>query len=408
LHPKKLSTSLVFSGTTLGMDTMRRYTFKLYPTFEQAERLHEQRFMVADLWNALKERCEAVYSREHRQLSYRDMTGEIPAMRHECPEWRTLPAKTAELVAKRLELAYQAFFRRLEAGEGDAGYPRWKGKRHADSIPLGAHYKTGWSFEHCAGCHDRQWRMHLFGTTDQKDKATWIRARGILPDDPNRWRDANIMWRGNRWWLSAVVDIDCERDRGSNPLKIDFDAEEVEDFVRVNGWPEYPPGLTEAKVLGREVARLKKERDTRFPRTLRRPLCYDDKRTLRGMNRSIARFSQKAAFVRRDALHKWTTEIVGRASDLTVIAPELTQRTGKGDAEHWGGNVKDVAAVNRESTALAIGLAIQMLSYKAAEAGIRCDVEAVPSERSQFTAALVWDGRQSRYVARQRKKGESE
>jgi len=51
--------------------------------------------MIADLWNALKERCETVYSREQRQLSYFEMSGEITVMRRECPEWLTVPAMTA-------------------------------------------------------------------------------------------------------------------------------------------------------------------------------------------------------------------------------------------------------------------------------------------------------------------------
>jgi putative transposase len=94
--------------------------------------------MIADLWNALKERCETVYSREQRQLSYFEMSGEITVMRRECPEWLTVPAMTAHLVAHRLDHADQAFFRRVKAGETPR-YPRWKDKRHANSIPLGVH-----------------------------------------------------------------------------------------------------------------------------------------------------------------------------------------------------------------------------------------------------------------------------
>src|SRR3954465_4257386 len=103
----------------------RRYLFKLYPTVEQAINLHEQRKMMADLWNALKQRREDVYRRERRSLTYFDLTNEITTLRHECPEWADIPAITAHRVAKWLTDSYQAFFRRLKAGE-EPGYPGWK------------------------------------------------------------------------------------------------------------------------------------------------------------------------------------------------------------------------------------------------------------------------------------------
>lgn len=40
---------------------IRRYTFKLYPTTKQSAVLHEQRMMMANLWNALLQRREDVY-----------------------------------------------------------------------------------------------------------------------------------------------------------------------------------------------------------------------------------------------------------------------------------------------------------------------------------------------------------
>jgi putative transposase len=382
------------------MAQLRRYTFKLYPTARQAARLHEIRFMVADLWNALLERREAVYRQEGRNLSLTEMQREITRLRRERPEWQTFPWNTADMVARRLDRAYQAFFRRLKDGEDAPGYPKGKtDSRHIDSIPLRENDgQRGWRFEHWKGQNKRQWRLHLSGTTNFKNKVEWIRARGILPCDPKDWGDATIIWHGRRWWLSVVVEIERSRKHGARKSKIDFQPITVRDFVRVNGLPEYPPGLAKSAAVNAAIDRLNGERDKRFP--LGSPRSDDDERVFRSISRRIARLHQKATFVRQDALHKWTTAKVARASDLTVIHPELEQHTGKGDPTNWGANVKPVAMVNRHSATLAIGAAVQMLTYKAGEAGIRCEVEVVASKRSQFTAAMVRVGRQSRRAAR--------
>src|SRR5688572_26473520 len=54
---------------------MRRYTFKLYPSKEQAAALHEQRMMVADIWNALLEMIETIRRRTIQRTVWIDSSG---------------------------------------------------------------------------------------------------------------------------------------------------------------------------------------------------------------------------------------------------------------------------------------------------------------------------------------------
>ena len=91
---------------------IRRYRLKLYPTKEQADRLHALRLICGDLQNACIERYQAVYSREHRTLRQYELSKEITAVRAACPEWQAFPAMTPHLVYGRVQLAYQAMFRR--------------------------------------------------------------------------------------------------------------------------------------------------------------------------------------------------------------------------------------------------------------------------------------------------------
>jgi putative transposase len=57
----------------------------------------------------------------------------IPIWKKDKPELKTVHSHTLQDVTMRVDLAFQAFFRRLKAGE-KAGYPRFKGKGWYDSI----------------------------------------------------------------------------------------------------------------------------------------------------------------------------------------------------------------------------------------------------------------------------------
>src|SRR5436190_20847544 len=125
----------------------RRYTWKLYPTAEQATALHEQRMMIVDLWNALLQRHEDIWRRTRGQkgvvhsearssYTFFDMTAEITDLRRDCQEWAALSVWSAYGAAEALDNAFKAFFRRAKAGAGaQSGYPRYHRRRDGRSIP---------------------------------------------------------------------------------------------------------------------------------------------------------------------------------------------------------------------------------------------------------------------------------
>lgn len=91
--------------------------------------------------------------------------------------------------------------------------------------------------------------------------------------------------------------------------------------------------------------------------------------------RRVARIKAKEARRRREYLHRWTTAIIQRACDLTVVAPIISQiRTGRGDNRAPGAEVATIASLNRVVREQAPASAVAMLEYKAAHAGVRCDV----------------------------------
>ena len=91
--------------------------------------------------------------------------------------------------------------------------------------------------------------------------------------------------------------------------------------------------------------------------------------------RRVSRIKAKEARRRREYLHRWTTAIIQRACDLTVVAPIVSHmRTGRGDKRAPGAEVATIASLNRVVREQAPASAVAMLEYKAAHAGVRCDV----------------------------------
>lgn len=69
-------------------------------------------------------------------LGYNQQTVELTAMRREDPFWSAIPADVARSALRRLDLAYQGFFRRVKAGQ-KPGFPRFRARDRYDSIGIG-------------------------------------------------------------------------------------------------------------------------------------------------------------------------------------------------------------------------------------------------------------------------------
>jgi putative transposase len=112
----------------------RSYKFLLRPTSKQADALTACLEDTRQLYNAaLEERREAWRMGKHRVTFY-SQSAQLKEIRADDPERCGRWAFACERAAiKRLDRAFQAFFRRVKAGE-KPGYPRFKGRGWWDSI----------------------------------------------------------------------------------------------------------------------------------------------------------------------------------------------------------------------------------------------------------------------------------
>ena len=103
----------------------RKVTLKLYPNSAQAQRLETWTRLHCELYNAaLEERIEA-WRKVKKSISYFDQQNALPEIKSARPEFVELGSHALQQTLRRLDLAFQSFFRRVKAGQ-TPGFPRFK------------------------------------------------------------------------------------------------------------------------------------------------------------------------------------------------------------------------------------------------------------------------------------------
>ncbi len=114
---------------------MRRsaYKFRLYPTKKQIGTLEWTLRRCKELYNAaLQERRDA-YQLCGVSVSYGMQADQLPALKQLREEYQDIHSQVQQDVLKRLDKAFDAFFRRVKNGQ-TRGYPRFKSGDRYDSF----------------------------------------------------------------------------------------------------------------------------------------------------------------------------------------------------------------------------------------------------------------------------------
>ncbi len=109
------------------------YRYRLLPTKRQHIAFESILEAQRQLYNAALEERIGAYRNARVTRSYIDQTKALTEWRQTDEEARALPVQLQRATLKRLEEAFQSFFRRVRNGE-KAGFPRFRGKGSFDSF----------------------------------------------------------------------------------------------------------------------------------------------------------------------------------------------------------------------------------------------------------------------------------
>jgi putative transposase len=116
------------------MATVRKaFKYQLMPTPEQERALEHVLWRCRELYNAGLEERKLAWEKCRISVSFAMQSAQLPDIKEVRPEYRDINAQVLQDVLHRLDRAFQAFFRRVKAGE-QPGYPRFQGKDRYNSF----------------------------------------------------------------------------------------------------------------------------------------------------------------------------------------------------------------------------------------------------------------------------------
>ncbi len=324
------------------------------PTRAQEAKLENISRLHRLLYNAALEHRITAYRRGGVTVTKGEQEREVTEIRAEDPEYAALNARSLQVTLKRLDLAYQGFFRRVQAGK-PAGFPRFKSQNRWKGFGFKTH-GDGWRL--FAGEFDqngkqaRGGRIRISGVGQVR-----IRGRNRLPGKP---KTAEITKKNGKWYASVVLECEANRTCGTGAAAFDWG---IDTFLT----------LTTDRGEVVEVANPRHDRSAEEKTTrLRQALARKERRS-RSRERAkaeLVRHLEKVANRRRDFLHKVSTWLVSQFA--LIVTEELAvgnmTRSAKGTVEEPGTNVKQKAGLNRSILDGSPATFVSMVRAKAEEA----------------------------------------
>lgn len=287
----------------------RRQTFRLYPSKAQEKALLEARRLhcyLYNLYNACVSHRETEYKLHRRTVTYLEQQNLLPEFKQVWVEFAQLNSQALQATVKRVDDAYQRFFRGLSRK------PRFKSIRRY----------SGWTYPARSGWKVNSTGKH--GTVTLNDLGITLKMRG----QAKHWgvpTTLTLVYKPSRrqWFASFTVEVAIPEpkfgsqsdlryesivayDLGTETALTLFDGAEFREITN----PRFTQ-RSEEKI--RRVARLKRRK--RAPKK-----GVKASRRWKKIHRREAQLQAKAARQRKDWQHKVTSEIACRYGEALRAA----------------------------------------------------------------------------------------
>ena len=320
------------------MIVTRRVTYRLYPNRQQEQKLFYHRRLHCLLYNAAVANRRTQYKHFGKSVDYYEQQNCLPQFKKVWTEYQEVNSQALQATLKRVDLAYQSFFKGLR------GYPKFKSGRRYSGWTYPA--KTGWK----ALTNGKHGKLKLSKIGD-------IRMRG----EARTWGEptsCTIFYRHQKWYASITVKCEPIRSTGKGAVGIDLGC--VNAITFNDGTSEVAPKFYSKKLA--QIEQLSKEkRRKRAPN--RKKGIKASKRWKKAQSR-VSKLQRSSANQRKDWAHQTTAKIV--SSNSLVVGEKLTVKnmTRKSKKRRFS-----KAGLNRSILDTGMSIVSKMLCYKESEAG---------------------------------------
>ncbi|NQD87653.1 IS200/IS605 family element transposase accessory protein TnpB [Paenarthrobacter sp. CM16] len=348
---------------------IRSYTFRIYPTSKQESLLRAMLTDHRDLYNAaLQERREAW--KRGKQVWFKDQDAQLTAIRANDPDQARWSYSAQEQTLRRLDKAFQAFFRRIRSGEKKVGYPRFKGPRQFASVE----HRNGDGAKWDSVPHPTQTRVKFQGIGHIKVK----QHRPVT----GRVKRLSAKQEGRKWYVHLVAEQEQPTPLPKTGAMIGLDLATGQNGLAYTSLGERIDNPAFGAVAAAKIAAAQQQVFRCRRGSKRRFKAWD----------RVSGLYRKARNQRHDYLHKTARRLVD-AYDVIVVedlrTADMTRRAaprpdGNGGYLPNGGNAK--TGLNRSIRDAGWGQFLDLISAKAESAG-RDFIRVNPAYTSQTCSA---------------------
>lgn len=261
---------------------IKTFPYRLVPTHRQQAALQHTLDLCRNLYNCALEQRKMQRIGQFRQMR------QVTEVRAEFPEYKETHVHVLQNVIKKLDRAFQGFFRRIKSGQ-KAGFPRFKGKDRFDSF---AFNNTGFQL---AG---RYLQLSKIG-------AVKLRLSHPLPEGSTI-KSLVVKRNGSNWYACLAVEF-LPVHLPANDLQVGIDVGVVpyatfsDDSTPIQNPRFYEDAQAELRRSHRRVARRKKGSHRR-----RQAVAL------------LRKLHERIANKRNDFLHKQTTALIQKYATIGV------------------------------------------------------------------------------------------
>lgn len=224
---------------------LKTYQYRLYPTKSQARLFESTLETCRRFYNdCLAERKEA-YEQEKRTVSKFAQLRRVKTLKRTNPYAATVHSHILQVVVSDLDKAFQAFFRRVKAGE-KPGYPRFKGRNRFDSFGF-KEYGNGFRLD------GRRLKLSGIGRVAVR----WHR------DLEGQIKTARVIRKAGHWYVSFACEVEQPEPLPSTGQSVGVDVGvaslvTLSDGTKVDNPKWYRASQAKLRIAQRRVARRKK------------------------------------------------------------------------------------------------------------------------------------------------------
>ena len=173
---------------------IKTYQYRIYPTFKQSKILYAWLEALRNLYNQGLSWRKDVYNKTGKTINWVTQANALPELKQASPFWSSIHSDVLQDTLRRLDKAYQAFFRRVQAGE-EPGFPRFKGEGRYRSM----------TFSHLSKKLIRNIRKRTARIVVPKIGHVAICYHRPLPD--GKIKHLTIQRKASGWYANIAVEI---------------------------------------------------------------------------------------------------------------------------------------------------------------------------------------------------------